>query len=201
MAYGTNFLQCGRCGQPRVVFYLKVKGYIAILKAICPNDHTKKAIRLPVESRDQWIGPVAENMYRCTVCGQRCEPAKIGREGRWIILFMECPTHGMRDARRHVIDTIYPAIEAMHNNPVGAMAPVTFAPPAGNYPPPPPPPASISPGAAPAYLPPPPDAFTPPPDQTQPNKTFCPDCGEKLKPGALFCTSCGMALDDNYDEL
>ncbi len=205
MAYGHNSMQCARCGQDRVILYIKVKGPYAILKAICPNDRSKAAIRLPIGSRDQWIHMVADNIYRCAICGQPLQgPAKIGREGRWIVLYMECPTHGLKSSKRHVIDTIYPAIETIHNNPMGAMSgPATFSPPGNGYPPPPPPPsmANAPPPDMTVPPPPPPDAFVAPAPQTPSGGLqFCPDCGARIQPGALFCTACGTAIEDDYDQ-
>lgn len=213
MAYGQNPLQCPRCGQDRVVFYVKVKGPYAILKTVCPNDRSKKAIRFPLNTRDQWIRQLAENIYRCSICGQTLQgPAKVSRDGRWIVLYMECPTHGLRDSKRYIIDSIYPAIESFHN-PMGAQrGPPTFGPPSPAYPPLPPPGAAYPPpppNTAPlpppphtmAPPPPPPDAFTPPPSQNAvADLQFCPDCGGKITPGALFCTQCGSAIEEDYSK-
>ncbi len=83
-------------------------------------------------------------------------------------------------------------------NAVSASA--TFTPPGANYFPPLSQGSISNVGASPTtYSPPPPDAFIPPPDQKQSGLQFCPDCGQKLQPGALFCTSCGIALDDDYE--
>ncbi|MHA1265428.1 MAG: zinc ribbon domain-containing protein [Candidatus Helarchaeota archaeon] len=197
MGMSYDALQCPRCGQDRVVFYIKLKGIYAVLKTICPNDKSKKAVRLTLADQDQWIGRVAENVYRCVICGQPIpEPIRITRDGRWIILHLECPTHGLKESRRYILDTIYPLIENLHQNPMSAVASApSFVANTPTYTPPPPPPAN----AQYAPPPPPPAAFTPPAGPpSQGTLQFCPDCGAKITPGALFCTNCGAAIEDDY---
>ncbi|TFG05260.1 MAG: zinc ribbon domain-containing protein [Promethearchaeota archaeon] len=193
MMMGEDPLLCSRCGQYRVVFYVKVAGIYAALKTVCPNDKSKKVVRLGVAERDKWIRSVTENIYRCTICGQPIpHPIKITRDGRWIVLHLECPTHGLKDAKRYILDTIYPIIENLHQNPYNVAAPSTFGSPSSAYQAPPPV------GSPP---PPPPDAFIPPPSGNAPvDVKFCSDCGAKLTPGALFCTSCGSAIEEDYDK-
>jgi len=129
-------LECSRCGSLRVVYYIKIGGPTAVLKAMCPNDGSKKAFRIPLASRDQWIGEVTDQIYRCAHCGQRLDtPVRVGREGRWIILYLECSVHGLKDGKRYILDTIYPVIENLHQNRMYG-APPTFAPPPGVQPPP-----------------------------------------------------------------
>lgn len=157
-----------------------------------------------MESRDNWIGHVTEQIYRCARCGQPIrDPVRISRTGRWIVLFLECPTHGLKEAKRHILDTIYPAIESIHQNPMNAVRPpaVLTAPSIG-LPPPPNQPSMFTRTQPPGYPPPPPpDAFKPPSSASPPGKIeFCPECGSKLQPGALFCTACGTSIEDDYDE-
>ncbi len=199
MAQNLNSLQCRKCGGERVPYYIIIKGPYAILKVMCPNDHTREAIRLSLEMRDQWIGQVADNIYRCAICGVRIpNPTRIVRDGRWMVLIMECPTHGLKEAKRYIIDTIYPVIQNFHQN-LGGPLPPTFAPPppsdmynrisSPSSPPPPPPPPGFG-------TPPPPPANLAPP--ANPGKaSFCNECGAAIAAGALFCVNCGREIDEN----
>ena len=201
MAQESNTLNCRKCGGERVPYYIIIKGPFAILKVMCPNDHTREAIRLSLESRDQWIGQVADTIFRCCICGVRIpNPSKIVRDGRWMVLIMECPTHGLREAKRYIIDTIYPVIQNLHQN-LGGPLPPTFVPP-----PPPDMYNRISSPNAPMPPPPPPPGFGPPPPPPPANAVppansgkaiFCNECGAAIAPGALFCTSCGKEIDEN----
>jgi hypothetical protein len=205
MAQELNSLQCRRCGGERVPYYIIIKGPYAILKVMCPNDHTREAIRLSLEARDQWIGQVADNIYKCSYCGQRiANPARIIRDGRWMVLIMECPTHGLKEPKRYIIDTLYPIIQNLHQN-VGGPLPPTFAPPppsdmynrvsSPNSPPPPPPGFGPPPPGFGPPPPPPPTNVAPP---ANPGKaSFCNECGAAIAPGALFCTNCGREIDEN----
>ncbi len=199
-------LRCKKCGELCVVYYLRIAGARAIIKMVCPTCHRKKPLRLPIETRDQWIGAVTEQIYRCAMCGQSIsEPVKVSRQGRWVVLHLECPVHGLRESKRHILDTLYPVIQNIHQRPMGAMQPPTFGPPQDAYPPPPPPP----PPAGTQIPPPPPTSIPPPPIGVSPYSnvpaagkvTFCPDCGATLQPGALFCVQCGAEInEDAYDE-
>ncbi|MFX1295680.1 MAG: hypothetical protein ACFFD2_12615, partial [Promethearchaeota archaeon] len=144
MSVGVDPFRCRRCGESRVVYYIKLSKRNAILKVACPKCRRKKPLTLPLNTRDQWIGKCVEQIYRCTLCGQQIQdPARIIRTGRWIVLHMECPQHGLKDSKRHILDTLYPVIQNLHQNPT---APPTFnitrpppPPPGAGYPPPPPP--------------------------------------------------------------
>jgi len=208
-------LRCPRCGELRVVYYLKIGGRHAILKAMCPNDRSKKAFRLPLEARDQWIGVVTDQIYRCARCGQPISnPVKISRSGRWIVLYLECPIHGLKDPKRHILDIIYPMVQILHQNPSNAPgAPPTFRPPPSGAPSvPSPPPPSDTPHTLPPPPPPPPPPpsahVVPSPPYNMPYQTdsseviFCSDCGAALQPGALFCVVCGAEINkDEYDDI
>jgi hypothetical protein len=199
MAQEPNLL-CRKCGGERVPYYVVIKGPFAILKVMCPNDHTREAIRLSLEHRDQWIGQVADNIYRCAICGERIPtPSRIVREGRWMVLIMECPTHGLKEAKRYIIDTLYPVIQNLHQN-VGGPLPPTFTPPppsdmygrvsSPNAPASPPPPPNFGPP------PPPPPANAVPP-ATSGKVAYCNECGAALAPGALFCVNCGKEIEES----
>ncbi|MHA1277293.1 MAG: zinc ribbon domain-containing protein [Candidatus Helarchaeota archaeon] len=220
-----DLLRCKKCGELRVVYYLKIAGIHAILKVICPNCHNKRPLRLPLNMRDHWISSVIDQIYRCARCGQPLsDPVKITRQGRWVVLHLECPIHGFRDSKRFILDTLYPIVQHGHQGPMGARGPSSFGPPQGVYPPPPPPPGAPPPPPPPAvgapspslgdpryrppyFPPPPPPPGAPPPpppvsSSTRVDKvTFCPECGATLQPGAIFCVQCGAEInEEEYDE-
>lgn len=194
MAQGSNALICPKCGGERVVYYVMIKGRWAVLKVVCPNDHNRLSIRLPLELRDQWLGQVANQIYRCTICGlQVPNPIRIVREGRWMILFVKCPSHGLRDHKRYIIDTIYPLIQNLHQgSEVGGAPPPTFVPP--------PPPSifsRVSSSTSPPPPPPPPETIPPPPPPDSDKMKFCNECGSAIQPGALFCVNCGKEIEED----
>ncbi len=221
MQSSNDPLRCTKCGEMMVVYYFKLAGVNAVLKVGCPRDKIRKPLRLPMNTRDQWIRQVAESIYRCLICGQPIrDPANVGRSGRWIVLTLVCPTHGTREAQRHILDTLYPIIQNLHQNPnADITAPSTLNPPMGAYPPPPPspnypspnypsppPPPYGQPPPPPPYgrppppppygrPPPPPPYGQPPPGMYPPPPPPAPTVNAPPVPEKLvFCSDCGAAL-------
>ena len=203
MTQESNTIQCPRCGSERVVYYIMIKGPFAILKVACPNDQIRQVIRLPLDARDQWMGQVADQIFRCTICGAHVpNPAKIVRSGRWMVLFIECPSHGLKDPKRYILDTVYPMIQNLHQNMgYGGAAPPTFTPPPATdmfnrvsspKSPPPPPPPGFGPPPPPSQL-----QGTSKPSSDAGKVKFCNECGSTIQAGAIFCVNCGKEIEED----
>ncbi len=106
-----SWLECPTCGVPGVVMSLQVSASNAVLKIVCPTDNKSYTTKLPLVISNEWIKEVAEQVLRCRVCGQRVQkPERVITKGPWVILFVNCPTHGMREPQRQIFHTLYPAL-------------------------------------------------------------------------------------------
>jgi len=79
----------------------------------CPVHRRVRRLLLPYSRMSEWIGAVADRLFRCNTCGAPAHPQKVAIKGHWTVVLLECPTHGTRDNKRALWSPIYTAAKAV----------------------------------------------------------------------------------------
>lgn len=167
------------CGAPFIVMSLDPapKDKITAL-LVCPRHRVGHHLTLDHSGLDLWAGVVADNLYRCGVCGRELSPATGVSSTEVTTTFtLNCPIHGTQNNTRTIWSVLYRRLlsEARRRRT---------------------PPATPQPPGTPTPTPPP---ETPPTTQegtkSTPDAQFCPECGQKIRPRDNFCYHCGASTD------
>ncbi len=79
----------------------------------CPVHRRVRRLFLPYSRLTEWIGAVADRVFRCNHCGEPAEPRKAATKGHFSIVLIDCPDHGVDDNKRILWSPIYTAAKAV----------------------------------------------------------------------------------------
>lgn len=79
----------------------------------CPVHRRVRRLFLPYSRLTEWIGPVANRLFRCNTCGEPAKPQKAAIKGHFTIVLLECPLHGTADNKRILWSPIYTSAKAV----------------------------------------------------------------------------------------
>ena len=79
----------------------------------CPVHRRVRRLLLPYSRMSEWIGAVADRLFRCNICGAPAQPRRVAIKGHWTVILLECPSHGVRDNKRALWSPIYTAAKAI----------------------------------------------------------------------------------------
>ncbi|TFF86287.1 MAG: zinc ribbon domain-containing protein [Promethearchaeota archaeon] len=185
MSAAQNFI-CEKCGERVAVVKALVKGYVLIVSAKCPNRHSSKFF-LQLNNKDAWLDDLRISLYQC-VCGEECRLEQSLPRGHYVLLMLNCPTHG---TRKHFIATpVWNDLESLAIPPppgYGQEMPSKDYGPDVVVPP-------VAPSSSGTN-----DWDTDVTSKEEFNKNqsgikYCPSCGEEIVPGSFFCTNCGAEI-------
>ena len=80
----------------------------------CPVHRRVRRIFLPYSRLSEWIGAVANWLFRCNTCGVKARPKRSGVKGHFTGVLLECPTHGINDNKRILWSPIYTSAKAVN---------------------------------------------------------------------------------------
>jgi hypothetical protein len=176
-AIQTNFT-CS-CGAPFIVMSLDPapKDKITAL-LVCPRHRVGHHLTLDHSGIDLWIAVVAENLFRCAICGRElAPPTNVSSTDVATTFTLNCPIHGTQNNTRTVWSVIYRRLisEVQQRRTPSVI-----------------PPSKEIPAATPS---PKPTGKTPTISKAIPEAGFCPECGQKIRPQDNFCYHCGASTE------